>query len=64
VNIDPDGVTNRFVTPLNSICAGRRAVPVSPRPPRVPPGARRRLANVLATVIVSSSGQFTAHVNS
>ena len=33
VNIDPDGVTNRFDTPLSSICAARTAASV---PPRVP----------------------------
>jgi hypothetical protein len=45
-------VTNRFVTPLNSICAAC-AAPLRSRGPRA---ARERLANVLATVIISLAG--------
>ena len=52
VNIDPDGVTNRFVTPLNSIGAAC----VAPLRSRAPRAARERLAKVLATVIISLAG--------
>jgi hypothetical protein len=49
VNSDPEGVTNRFATLLNSICAAGAA----PFRSRVPRAARERLAKVLATVIIS-----------
>jgi hypothetical protein len=52
VNSDPDGVAKRFVTPFNSICAAG-AGPLRWRAPRA---ARERLANVLATVIISLTG--------
>jgi hypothetical protein len=52
VNSDPDGVAKRFVTPFNSICAAG-AGPLRWRAPRA---ARERLANVLATVIISLAG--------
>jgi hypothetical protein len=52
VNVDPDGVAKRFVTPLNSI----RAACAAPLRSRAPRAARERLANVLATVIISLAG--------
>jgi hypothetical protein len=52
VNIDPDGVTNRFVTPLSPICAAC----VAPLGSRARRAARERLAKVLATVIISLAG--------
>jgi hypothetical protein len=49
VNVDPDGVAKRFVTPFNSICAACVATLRS----RAARAARERLANVLTTVIIS-----------